>query len=275
MTDVSDQFVADLVVAGVDRREARWLVEEFVPGGDPDAETALRHAAKRRLDGEPLQYIIGHWPFHGLDLEVDERVLIPRPESEELVDVALRELAASGAGAPTIVDLGAGSGAIGLALLFELAERGVAASLVAVDESPNALEVARRNALKHRLFAVSFVRSSWFSALDVSLRGRIDLIVANPPYVGEAEFATLDPVLRHEPRGALVAPDARGVAGFGDLEMIITHAPLWLSEHGVLICEHANTHAVPALELARAVGFREVEDHIDMAGLPRHLVARR
>jgi release factor glutamine methyltransferase len=275
VTDVNAEFVAELVAAGVKRREARWLVEEFVPGGDPDAGAALRQAAARRLNGEPLQYIIGHWPFRTLDLDVDDRVLIPRPETEELVDVALRELARSGAVAPVMVDLGTGSGAIGLSLLAELAERGVAASLVALDESLEALDVARRNAAKHRLFAASFVRSSWYGALDVSLRGRVDLLVANPPYVGEAEFETLDPILRYEPHGALVAGDARGVAGFSDLETIISGAPTWLSARGVLVCEHANTHRDAVCELARSVGFREVDDLIDMAGLSRILVARR
>jgi release factor glutamine methyltransferase len=275
VTDVNDTFVAELVAAGVERREARWLVEEFVPGGDVDAAIALRQAAARRLGGEPLQYIIGHWPFRTLDLDVDDRVLIPRPETEELVDIALKELAVSGAAAPIIVDLGTGSGAIGLSLLAELAQRGVAASLVALDESPDALDVARRNAAKHRLFAASFVRSSWFSSLDESLRGRVDLVVANPPYVGEEEFETLDPVLRYEPYGALVAGDARGVAGFSDLEIIISEAPAWLRENGVLVCEHANIHGTVASELARSVGFREVDDLADLAGQSRVLVARR
>lgn len=275
MTDVNDDFVAELVAMGVDRREARWLVEEFVPGGDLDAAPALQRAAERRLHGEPLQYIIGHWPFHGLDLEIDPRVLIPRPETEEVVDVALKELAALGVAAPTIVDLGTGSGALGLALLSELAGKGVGASLIAVDESPDALDVARRNALLHRLHNVSFVHSSWFSALDESLRGRLDLIVSNPPYVGEDEFDTLDPVLRHEPMGALVSGDARGVTGFADLETIITEAPGWLSPRGVLVCEHSNIHRDAVVECARAVGFREVDDLSDMAGLPRILVARR
>jgi release factor glutamine methyltransferase len=275
VTGVNDEFVAELVAAGVERREARWLVDEFVPGGDPDAAPALRQAAARRLNGEPLQYIIGHWPFRTLDLDVDERVLIPRPETEELVDVALNELAARGAVAPVIVDLGTGSGAIGLSLLAELAERGVAASLIALDESPEALDVARRNAVKHRLYATSFVHSSWFSALDDSLRGRVDLVVANPPYVGEVEFETLDPVLRYEPLGALVAGDARGVVGFSDLETIISEAPAWLGANGVLVCEHGSVHRDAALELARAVGFREVDDVADMAGLSRILVARR
>ena len=104
--------------------------------------------------------------------------------------------------------------------------------------------------------------------------GRIDLIVANPPYVGEDEFETLDPVLRHEPRGALVAGDARAVAGFADLETIITEAPGWLATHGVLICEHGSTQRDAVLEQARVAGFREADDLSDMAGLARFLVAR-
>lgn len=275
MTDVKSDLVAELVAAGLERREARWLVEEFVPGGDLDATGALKLAAQRRLDGEPLQYIIGHWPFRSLDLDLDPRVLIPRPETEELVGVALVQLAKVGAQAPTIMDLGCGSGAIGLALLGELLERGVVATLVAVDESPEALAIARRNALKHRLHAVSFVRSSWFEAVDGSLRGRIDLIVANPPYVGDEEFTRLDPVLGYEPRGAIVAPDSRGVAGFGDLDVIIGEAPGWLSPTGVLICEHADGHRCAVTDAARRAGFTSVDDLDDLAGRPRIMVARR
>jgi release factor glutamine methyltransferase len=274
VTDVNAELVSELVGAGLDRREARWLVEEFVPGGDPDAAPALRAAAQRRLSGEPLQYVIGHWPFRSLDLDVDERVLIPRPETEALVDVALRELAASGAKAPLIVDLGCGSGAIGLSLLDELQRRGVTATLVAADESSDALALARRNALKHHLFAVSFVHSSWFDSLDPSLQSHVDLIVANPPYVSEEEFATLDPVLRYEPRGALVAPDASGVAGFADVEAVMLGARPWLAPLGVLVLEHANTHRDAVLATVAVAGFSDVEDLDDAAGQPRVLVAR-
>ncbi|MEO9180347.1 MAG: peptide chain release factor N(5)-glutamine methyltransferase, partial [Acidimicrobiales bacterium] len=234
--------MTELIGAGLNRREARWLVEEYMPGGDHEAIATLRHAAQRRLDGEPLQYIIGHWPFRSLDLDVDPRVLIPRPESEELVGVALAELASSDCAAPVIVDLGCGSGAIGLALLHELSARGVAASVICVDESIDALAVAKRNALKHHLVDVSFVHSSWFDALDVALRGRVDLIVANPPYIGAEQFATLDPVLTYEPLGALVAPDASGVPGYSDLAAIIGGAAPWLAANGLLICEHGDMH---------------------------------
>lgn len=275
VTDVNARFVDELVEIGIERREARWLVEEFVPGNDERARESLMAAARRRLDGEPLQYILGHWPFRSLDLDVDERALIPRPETEELVDVALKELAKGASNAPLIVDLGTGTGAIGLSLLSEIRSRGILGTLIAVDESSEALALARQNARKHRLDAVSFVQSWWFGSLDPSLRGRIDLIVANPPYVDEAAFSTLDPVLHYEPRGALVADSAHGVGGFADLDVIIAEAIEWLAPGGVLVSEHGDTQGDAVLGAARAAGFREVSDLKDMAGLPRVLVARR
>jgi methylase of polypeptide subunit release factors len=99
--------------------------------------------------------------------------------------------------------------------------------------------------------------------------------VANPPYVGGEEFAGLDAVLAHEPHGAIVAPDAQGVAGFADLAIIIREAPLWLSTHGVLVCEHANTQRDAVVTGALEAGFASVEDLDDLAGHPRIMVARR
>ncbi|HTT58758.1 MAG TPA: peptide chain release factor N(5)-glutamine methyltransferase [Acidimicrobiales bacterium] len=275
MTDVNARLVDELVEIGVEWREACWLVDEFVPGGDEGAREALMIAADRRRRGEPLQYVLGHWPFRSLDLDVDERALIPRPETEELVDIALGELAGGPSLAPLIVDLGAGTGAIGLSLVGELMSRGVRASLISVDESCEALALARQNARKHRLSAVSFVHSSWFESVDPSLKGRVDLVVANPPYVGEIEFSTLDPVLGYEPRGALVADSARGVQGFADLEVVIVESYEWLAPRGVLVCEHGDTQRDAVVELARATGYRDVVDRDDMAGRPRVLVARR
>jgi release factor glutamine methyltransferase len=275
VTDANRDAVAELVGLGIERREARWLVEDFLPGGDVDAWPDLLGAARRRLKGEPLQYIIGHWPFRSLDLDVDPRVLIPRPETEELVDVALAQLASASTSAPLVVDLGCGSGAIGLSVLDELRSRGVAATLVAVDESLDALDVARANARKHRLHAVSFVASSWFEELDESLRGRIDLIVANPPYVGEDEFTGLDPVLRYEPRSALVAPDALGVAGFADLLVILSESLRWLAPGGSLVMEHGEAQGEALLEEARLLGYAQCRDDHDLSGRQRMLVARR
>ena len=275
MTGVNSTHVRELVTLGLERQEARWLVEEFLPGDDSRGRTALMRAARRRLDGEPLQYIIGHWPFRGLDLDVDSRVLIPRPETEELVDVALSELAATSTPAPVILDLGCGSGAIGLSLLDDLRTRGVTANLIAVDESRGALDVARGNARKHHLKCISFVESSWFDSLDDSLRGHVDLIVSNPPYVGEVELAQLDPVLGYEPRGALVAPEEHGVPGLGDLAIIVRESLPWLRPAGVLVVEHGETHRDALLDLARRCGYIAVRDIDDLNGRPRVLVARR
>lgn len=261
---------ADVVAAGVERREARWLLEEF--GGDV---ARLAAAVERRRRGEPLQYIVGHWPFRGLDLDLDRRVLIPRPETEELVGVALDELAARRVAAPTLLDLGCGSGAIGLSLVSELAARGVRATLVALDVSPGALAVARRNARKHALTSVSFLEGSWYEALDASLAARFDLIVANPPYVGVVEYRDLDPVIAHEPRGALVAADARGVPGLADLVRVVEGAPHWLVAGGALVVEHGDRHREALRRVAAGAGLRDLVDHDDLAGKPRILVAHR
>ena len=189
--------------------------------------------------------------------------------------MALGELAAAASLAPLLVDLGCGSGAIGLSLLDELRVRGVAATLVALDESTDALDVARANARKHHLHAVSFVASSWFDALDSSLRGRVDLVVANPPYVGASEMQTLDPVLRYEPLGALVSTDEGGVVGFGDLDLIVRESLGWLRPGGSLVMEHGEEQRAPLIELAKDYGYVHVRDLDDLSGRPRTFVARR
>jgi release factor glutamine methyltransferase len=219
--------------------------------------------------------VLGHWPFRSLDLDLDPRVLIPRPETEELVGHAFDELMQRRLPEPLIVDLGCGSGAIGLSLLYELRQMGVRATLVAVDSSSDALDVTRANAAKHDLDGVTTVQSSWFEALDESLRGRVDLIVANPPYVGAAEFATLDPILGYEPFAALVAEDTARAEGFLDLEVIIGESLPWLVANGLLICEHGNMHRPAVLQAARDATFADVRDLDDMFGNPRFLIAKR
>jgi release factor glutamine methyltransferase len=275
VADAKPALQRELVARGLAAREARWLVDEFYLGADPDALVGLEGAVTRRLAGEPLQYVIGHWPFRSLDLDVDPRVLIPRPETEELVTHALGELAALDVTTPLIVDLGCGSGAIGLALLDELTKRGVRASVVALDVSTDALAVAKRNALKHGLHQISFVQSSWFDDLDPSLRGRVDLVVANPPYVGAREFASLDEVLRYEPYGAIVADDVDGVEGFADVARVIRESGPWLAEHAAVVVEHGEGHGVAARQLAESAGFVHVRDEKDLAGKDRVVVARR
>lgn len=266
-------FVELLVGRGIAPHEARWLVEEFAIGGDDESWTAVDLAATRRLTGEPLQYIIGHWPFCTLDLDVDPRVLIPRPETEELVGHALTALARADWHTPMVADLGCGSGAIGLAILAGLADRGVLGTLLAIDESQDALDVAKSNAKKNQILAATFIQSSWWRDVNPAWRGRIALIASNPPYVGEHEMAALQRELDFEPLGALVSPDAQGVVGFADVLDIIDTSRQWLARHGVLFIEHHEAHGEAARLAALEAGYVDVMTHRDLAGKDRILEA--
>ncbi|HEX4245525.1 MAG TPA: peptide chain release factor N(5)-glutamine methyltransferase, partial [Acidimicrobiales bacterium] len=246
---------------------------------------------ERRQTGEPLQYVLGTWPFRTLELAVDPRVLIPRPETEQLVEVALAELRRVTAGPAKrprrAVDLGTGSGAIALSLAVEGGSRHAGLEIWATDSSSVALDVARSNleALPasdpcdnptHRA-PVHLAQGSWFAALPAHLVASIDLIVSNPPYVSAEEYPDLDPVVHDwEPEGALVAgPGSDGSAGLADVETIIAGAPRWLTDGGALVIELAPHQAEVAAALARRRGFVDVRVEPDLAGRPRALVASK
>ena len=268
-------------------REARWLIEDAVgprPATGPldqQAEQRARRLAERRASGEPLQYVLGHWPFRQLDLLVDARSLIPRPETEWVTDVALGELdrlLAQGAMA-TVVDLGTGTGAIALAIATERFAHRV--RVVATERDPAVLELARANlervALRHEgARSVELRVGSWWDALDPSQRGRISLVVANPPYVAAVEWELLDPVVRdHEPYAALVAgPGSEATPGFADVEEILAGVGEWLARPGAAVIEIAPTQAGAALAAAQRFGCPEPRVLPDLAGRPRALVAR-
>jgi release factor glutamine methyltransferase len=277
-------------------REAVWIVEhvETVLGvGSPGVRATSVDLATRRAEGEPLQYVLGTWPFRSVDLYVDRRVLIPRPETEQVVEVALEvlgRLAASrrsgdgeDAGALVCVDLGTGSGAIALSLAVEGADVGLPLVVWAADVSSDALDVARSNLdrLAERDPAaagrVSLVEGSWFGALPDRLAGRVDLVVSNPPYVARDEFADLEPTVREwEPRGALVSDRGRGgVAGMADIEEVVSGAGAWLRRDGGLVVELAPPQADAAAAAARRAGFATVGTARDLAGRTRMLVAER
>ena len=290
---------ADLVAEVANRvgsaREAAWIVEHVAGASDGAsgpvaARSEALALADRRAAGEPLQYVLGTWQFRTLELAVDRRVLIPRPETEQVVEVALAELARMGAGRPSdgvplvCVDLGTGSGAIGLSLSVEGPER-VACPLEvwATDRSAGALDVARANldALSGTDpvagARVTLSEGSWFEALPAHLVRRVDLIVSNPPYVAEEEFPELDPGVRDwEPFGALVAPRGRsGVTGLADVETVVTGAARWLGPSGALVVELAPSQAYAAIDVARRAGFTRVGTARDLAGRMRMLVAGR
>lgn len=267
------ELVAELEGLLGSRREARLIVDELDelevrhdPGATRrDAALAL---ARRRSGGEPLQYVLGHWAFRALDLVVDDRALIPRPETEELVDVAL-ELAAS---APTrlAADLGCGCGAIALSLATE-----TAMEVHGTDVSAACLELAADNARRVGATTVAWHLGSWYEALPASLRGRLGLVCANPPYVARAERGSLQRELDFEPALALYADDAAdGTPGFAEVERVVGGAAAWLAPGGWLVVEHGADQGDAAVACARRAGLVDVTDRADLAGLPRVLVAR-
>jgi release factor glutamine methyltransferase len=222
----------------------------------------------RRRAGEPLQYVVGRWGFRHLDLLVDPRVLIPRPETEQVVSVALAALARLGVEDPVIVDLGTGSGAIALSMALE----GKRGQVWGTDVSGDALAVARANLAGmggRAATRVRLVEGSWWSALPSSLRGCVSLAVSNPPYVSTAEMASLPRVVADwEPVSALEA----GPTGLEAISAIVTGATEWLARPGVLVLELAPHQAGPAIELATSCGFCDVGVEPDLAGVDRALV---
>jgi release factor glutamine methyltransferase len=224
----------------------------------------------RRVRGEPVQYVLGHWAFRKLDLMVDRRVLIPRPETEVVVEVALAELARLEPVMPLVVDLGTGSGAIALSIATERA----AVEAWATDVSEEALAVASANLAGLGVQAVGRVqlaRGSWWKALPSDLRGAVDLAVVNPPYVSETEIPALPvEVSAWEPRGALIA----GPSGLEAFEEIVAEAPAWLAERSALVLEIAPQQAEAVRDLARGAGFSEVLVRPDLTRRDRALVAR-
>ena len=263
-----------------DEERTCWLeIADAAPSAR--AEQELREMVRRRVAGEPLQYVLGGWEFRGLDLFVDHRVLIPRPETEYVVEVALEEAERSGLRrsrravarvepeAPAAVaDIGTGSGAIALALEAELADVEVWAS----DVSEDALAVARANVAGCAATRVRIAAAGvWFEPLPERLRGSLRLIVSNPPYVAEHEVAELPrEVAGHEPRGALVS----GPSGTEAIERLLEDALQWLAPGASFVCEIAPHQAGTMIEHARALGYHEVMVRHDLTGRPRVLVAR-
>jgi len=274
--------------------EARWIVleasglddAELLVEDDEVAPSLARHRieamVERRRAGERLQYVLGAWQFRGIEVMVDRRVLIPRPETEVVVQVAIDELVARGARLGrtdpwaagitefAVADLGTGSGAIALALAAELPD----AAVWATDVSDDALAVARANlsSIGTAATRVRLVGGHWFDALPIELRGGLRLVVSNPPYVTAAEHPVLPADVRdHEPYGALVS----GESGLEDLAHLIAHAGEWLEPGGALVLELAPHQADAATARARDAGFEGVEVRPDLTGRPRALVARR
>ena len=217
----------------------------------------LEDLVARRVGGEPLQYIEGRASFGRLDLVVDQRVLIPRPETETLFEIATTMVRVPG----VIVDLCTGSGALALALK----DRFPGAAVFGTDVSPDAIEVADMNRM-HTGLSIQLLEGDLFEPLPSALLGQVDLIVANPPYVTEAEFNDLPRDVQQEPRVALVA----GPTGLEIVERIGVDAAQWLRPGGVVICEIGASQGASAS--ASFDGLPAVVRQ-DLVGLDRYVVA--
>lgn len=222
---------------------------------------------QKRCGHVPVQYLVGSQEFWGLDFRVTPAVLIPRPETEGVVEEALAELERKGS--PRIADVGCGSGCIAVALASSRAD----AELIAIDISPAALAVARENALRsethHR---IRFVSGDLLEPVLAETPGELDAVVSNPPYISDAELLELSPeVAEHEPRLAL----AGGVDGLDVVRRLLPQAARALAPGGVLVSEIAAGHSTTAQTLVEASGLELLRIQSDLAGIPRVVVARK
>lgn len=246
---------AELLLLHVLQRNAMWLYAHDDEALAPELQQAFLQLLQRREQGEPVAHLLGQRGFWTLDLAVNRHTLIPRPETEMLVEFALERIPAGSATA--ILDLGTGSGAIALAVKRERPS----CVVTAVDASEEALAVARANAARLHL-SVEFLSGSWFSPLA----GRhFRLILSNPPYIPHDDVHLGQGDVRFEPRSALVS----GVDGLDDIRVLARLAPAHLLQGGWLALEHGHDQAPRVRAILEAAGFQQVESRIDLNGHER------
>ncbi|MEO0048527.1 MAG: hypothetical protein RLZZ410_1486 [Pseudomonadota bacterium] len=219
----------------------------------------------RRLLGEPVAYILGEKSFYNIDLKIAPGVLIPRPETELLVELALSHIQKASISKPHILDLGTGSGAIALAIAKNMPE----SHLTAVDISQDALTIAQENAnflgLTHQ---VDFLKGSWFES--IARNSQFDVIVSNPPYIRAQDPHLSSGDLRFEPIGALTDH----WDGLNSYRVIFKEAKKYLSPIGLLLVEHGYDQSSTLTELLESEGYQDIQIHFDLAGIARALSAK-
>ncbi len=236
---------AELLLLHVVQQPRSWLFTHADDMLDTDVQTAYSALIERRAAGEPVAYIAGRRGFWSLDLEVTPATLIPRPETELLVELALQRLPPDASG--SVVDLGTGSGAIALAIACERPRLQV----IATDASVEALEVARRNAQRHAIGNVRFAHGDWLTPLGAQ---RVAMIVSNPPYIEATDPHLRQGDLRFEPASAL----ASGADGLDDIRRIVRDARAHLQPGGWLLFEHGWNQGEAARALLAEAGYAEV-----------------
>ena len=248
-------------------RDHAFLIAHADEEIEPATLALFRARVARRAAGEPVQYITGRQEFYGLDFEVTPAVLIPRPETELLVEAAL-ELLRETSAPPLVCDVGTGSGCIPIALLHERRD----ARAIGLDISPEALDVAARNAARHGVAArLTLLVSDCFAALD-SRAGPFTLITSNPPYIAEEDIPHLQREVReHEPRVALTP----GGDGLSMIRRLFREAPRFLDAGGHLLCEIGYNQHEAVASLVDGNVWTILDTRKDLQGIPRMIVLRR
>lgn len=254
-------FEARILLGHVMRRDRAWLIAHQDAPMSATEVKAFDALARRRRGGEPVAYLTGRREFYGLDLEVTPDVLIPRPETELLVELALIRIDA--AQNTAVLDLGSGSGAVALAIASERPR----CTVLGVDVSDAALALARRNASRLNLANATFSQSDWFSAVP---KLRYHAIVANPPYVASVDPHLSEGDLRFEPPAALAA----GVDGLSAIRTIVAGAGDHLLPGAWLLIEHGYDQADAVQAMLREARFSDVQSRRDLAGIPRAALGR-
>jgi release factor glutamine methyltransferase len=249
---------AELLIAAVLQCSRAQVLADTKPSLTRTQQQQLEHFIARRLNHEPMAYILGQKEFWGLTLTVTPAVLTPRPETEHLVEWILTRFSENES--LQVADLGTGSGAIALALASERPTWRIDAT----DQSEAALAVARCNAAHHQLSHIHFYNGHWCEALPAK---RYDVIVSNPPYIADSDPHLSQ--LTHEPLSALTA----GCDGLDALREIIMQSRKYLVESGHLILEHGYDQAAPVTQLLQQHGFTDIQTHRDFSNHPRFATA--
>lgn len=249
-------FEANLLCQQVLNVNRAWLISHETDALEANQQAAFEVLVQRRLNGEPIAYILGAREFYGLPLKTTPATLIPRPDTETLVEAALAKVPHDSNF--QILDLGTGTGAVALAIASQRPQTKV----IAVDASTEALKVAIENAQSLNLSNVHLIESNWFSAL---VSEKFDVIVSNPPYIAQDDEHLKLGDLRFEPLSAL----ASGVDGLDDIRKIIQDAPDYLNPNGWLMLEHGYDQAEAVAALLTARGFNQIDHAKDIAGTQR------
>ena len=254
------RFEANLLCQHALKVNRAWLISHQTDVLEANQHAAFEALVQRRLNGEPIAYILGSREFYGLPLKTTPATLIPRPDTESLVETVLAKIPQNASF--YILDLGTGTGAVALAIASQRPQ----AKVIAVDASLDALKVAAENTQSLKLSNVRLIQSNWFSALALDKEAKkFDVIVSNPPYIAEDDAHLKQGDLRFEPRSAL----ASGKDGLDDIRQIIQDAPHYLKPNGWLMLEHGYDQAEAVTALLSKQGFSQIDHAKDIAGTLR------